>query len=52
MIRKSGNRFSEKIMRKENPHDPEKLALGPRSEGGNRFSEKIMRKEKSHDPTR
>jgi hypothetical protein len=24
MIRKSGNRFSEKIMRKENSHDPEK----------------------------
>ena len=24
MIQKSGNRFSEKIMRKENSHDPEK----------------------------
>jgi hypothetical protein len=29
MIRKSGNRFSEKIMLQPEEHDPRKLALGP-----------------------
>jgi hypothetical protein len=38
MIRKSGNRFSEKIMRKH------KSTI---RKSGNRFSEKIMRKHKS-----
>jgi hypothetical protein len=43
MIRKSGSRFSEKIMRNKNEHDPQKACLGHRSGGGNRFYEKIMR---------
>jgi hypothetical protein len=39
MIPKSGNRFSDKIMRKENI-----VRMIPKS--GNRFSDKIMRKQK------
>jgi hypothetical protein len=38
MIPKSGNRFSDKIMRKQN------IGMIPKS--GNRFSDKIMRKQK------
>jgi hypothetical protein len=54
MIPKSGNRFSDKIMRHKNAHDPEKwkpvfgqdhaplkARMIPKS--GNRFSDKIMR---------
>ena len=59
MIPKSGNRFSEKIMRRET-HDPEKWepvfgkdhAPGKRMipKSGNRFSEKIMRQKTAPVP--
>jgi DNA-binding winged helix-turn-helix (wHTH) protein len=41
MIPKSGYRFSEKIMRQQLEHDPEKACPGL-DPGGYRFSEKIM----------
>jgi hypothetical protein len=45
-IRKSGCRFSEKIMLHQREHDPEKHALGLDPMGGCRFSEKIMRQQR------
>ena len=48
MIRKSGYRFSEKIMRQQLRMIRKKPALGldqARPEGGYRFSEKIMRQQ-------
>jgi hypothetical protein len=54
MIRKSGYRFSERIMLKQNlEHDPEKAAPDL-IRGGYRFSEKIMLNKKPQrdvDPT-
>jgi len=43
MIPKSGNRFSDEIMRKQKIMIPKKPALDL-IRGGNRFSDKIMRK--------